>query len=72
MTLGIGLVGCENKAAGAEQEYYRFTSISAGYYHVVGLAEDGTLWSWGSNGKGQLGDGTTTKRNTPVKIQIPK
>ncbi len=46
--------------------------VSAGASHTVGIDSDGTLWSWGNNDGGQLGDGTTTKRNTPVKIQIPK
>ena len=29
---------------------------------------DGTLWAWGRNNYGQLGDGTTIDRDTPVKI----
>lgn len=29
---------------------------------------DGTVWSWGQNGFGQLGDGTTMQRNTPVEV----
>ncbi|MCQ9634289.1 T9SS type A sorting domain-containing protein [Chryseobacterium sp. WG23] len=36
--------------------------------HSVGLKTDGTLWAWGVNGDGQLGDGTTTARSVPVKI----
>ncbi len=36
--------------------------------HSVAIAQDGTLWAWGLNANGQLGDGTTTNRNTPVKI----
>ncbi len=68
-TLGIALLGCENKAAaGAEQEYYRLY-ISAGEYYTVVIDSDGTLWSWGKNDKGQLGDGTTANKSTPVRVQ---
>ena len=32
------------------------------------MKSDGTLWAWGSNWAGQLGDGTTTDKTTPVQI----
>ncbi|AOX44525.1 hypothetical protein BJP65_00845 [Microbacterium sp. BH-3-3-3] len=32
------------------------------------VLEDGTVWTWGRNTEGQLADGTTTQRNTPVKV----
>jgi len=36
--------------------------------HTLALRADGSLWSWGTNEFGQLGDGTTTERNEPMKI----
>jgi serine/threonine protein kinase len=35
------------------------------YAHSLALLSDGTVRAWGSNNDGQLGDGTTTNRNTP-------
>lgn len=38
---------------------------------TCGLADDGQVLCWGSNGSGQLGDGTTTDRATPMPIALP-
>ncbi|MFP5042853.1 IPT/TIG domain-containing protein [Parasediminibacterium sp. JCM 36343] len=43
-------------------------AISTGYYHSVGIKTDGSLWAWGNNTYGQLGDGTTINRTNPVRI----
>lgn len=32
------------------------------------LAADGTVWAWGSNSRGMLGDGSTTSRSSPVLV----
>lgn len=44
--------------------------ISASDNHNLALSLDGTLWAWGDNQFGQLGDGTTEQRVTPVKINL--
>ncbi len=45
--------------------------IAAGGRICQALASDGTLWAWGNNGAGQLGDGTTTSRTSPVAVSLP-
>jgi alpha-tubulin suppressor-like RCC1 family protein len=42
--------------------------VSCGYYHTTAIKSDGTLWSWGGGAQGQLGDGTTGSRSTPVQV----
>ncbi len=42
-----------------------------GGYHMLGLKSDGSLWAWGRNHYGQLGDGTTVDRSLPVQIAPP-
>jgi hypothetical protein len=47
--------------------------VSAGGVHTLAIKTDGTLWTWGGNGGGQLGDGTTSCRNSPgVIVSSPK
>ena len=44
-------------------------SIAAGGYHSLALTTSGEVWAWGANDYGQLGDGTTTDRYTPVLVE---
>ena len=44
--------------------------VSAGNGHNLIVKKDGTLWSWGNNEFGQLGDGTGTNRSTPVQVLL--
>ena len=40
--------------------------VSCGYNHTAAIKTDGSLWTWGRNTYGQLGNNTTADRSTPV------
>lgn len=42
--------------------------VSAGSFHSAALCDDGTVWTWGDNGYGQLGDGTNKSSYAPVQV----
>ncbi len=44
-------------------------AVAAGTSHTAALKNDGTVWAWGLNESGQLGDGTVTPRPLPVQVQ---
>ncbi len=43
-------------------------TVSTGFDHTLALKTDGTLWAWGDNGSGELGDNTVVNKNQPVQI----
>jgi alpha-tubulin suppressor-like RCC1 family protein len=45
-----------------------WTDVSAGNHATCGLRHDQSLWCWGDNTYGEVGDGTTEKRAAPVRI----
>jgi len=47
------------------------TKIVTGQWHMCALLSNGQVWCWGVNSFGELGDGTTTHRNTPVQANLP-
>jgi alpha-tubulin suppressor-like RCC1 family protein/phosphodiesterase/alkaline phosphatase D-like protein len=46
------------------------TAISGGYLHSLALCSDGSVATWGFNAQGQLGNGSTTTRSTPVEVDL--
>jgi alpha-tubulin suppressor-like RCC1 family protein len=44
------------------------SNYDATSYHSLALKRDGTVWAWGNNYWGELGDGTRTERATPVQV----
>jgi alpha-tubulin suppressor-like RCC1 family protein len=45
-----------------------WTTVSAGVLHNLAVKSDGTLWAWGNNSAGEVGDNTTTRRIAPVQV----
>ncbi|WP_170300401.1 RCC1 domain-containing protein [Myxococcus fulvus] len=43
-------------------------AVAAGHSHSLLLQSDGTVWSWGDNEAGQLGDGTRVRRIVPAQV----
>ncbi|MFF0749734.1 RCC1 domain-containing protein [Streptomyces sp. NPDC004267] len=52
----------------AVQSLNRVKEIAAGCQFAVALREDGTVWTWGRNHEGQLGDGTRNDQATPKRV----
>lgn len=58
----VAVVGAPDK------NWPKAIKISAGSGHTAVICSDGSLWAWGDNRSGELGDGTTIPRNAPVRI----
>ncbi len=72
----FGQMGAEDNELhkDADGAYYLYINdivqLAAGLNHTVALKKDGTVWSWGSNAYGQLGDGSTIwSRKYPVQVK---
>ena len=48
-----------------------YAGLTVGYAYTCALTKDRYAYCWGLNDRGQLGDGTTTNRATPVRVANP-
>ena len=67
--LGDGVVGGSRVAPGTAAAGFEWKVLRAGWSHTCGVREDNTLWCWGINNLGQLGDGTEDI-DRPLPVQV--
>lgn len=56
------------ESAVTRRDYIISGAVAAGNNHSLALKSDQTVWAWGLNSSGQLGDGTTSNRSAPVQV----
>lgn len=44
--------------------------VAAGSLHGLAIKTGGTLWGWGQNNAGEVGDGSSTQRTSPVQVGV--
>jgi alpha-tubulin suppressor-like RCC1 family protein len=67
--LGFSSSGASRNAPVQMDTSNNWSTVSAGTQFSFGIKADNTLWGWGVNNGGQLGDSTSTTRYTPVQIK---
>jgi alpha-tubulin suppressor-like RCC1 family protein len=66
--LGDGTTSNRSSPVSVIGGFTDWISAIGGGYHSVALRANGTLWAWGRNSEGQLGDNTTSSRSSPVSV----
>jgi alpha-tubulin suppressor-like RCC1 family protein len=66
--LGLGHWNNQSLPTLVKEEENDWVQISGGLNHTLALEEDGTLWAWGRNTAGELGDGSGQDQPSPVMI----
>ncbi len=64
----IAVVGGANVQPANAAAMTGFTQVSSGTNFTCAVKSDGTVWCWGRNDVGQLGNGTTTNASRPVQV----
>lgn len=68
--LGLGDTANRSTPVQITGATWKQVAASIDFYspHTLAIQRNGTLWAWGSNSRGQLGDGTTVAKSTPVQV----
>jgi len=67
--LGMGDAGPSSATPRAVSGLAEVAAVATGDYDTFAVLSDGTVWGWGMNASGALGDGTTTEQYSPVQAQ---
>jgi alpha-tubulin suppressor-like RCC1 family protein len=67
--LGDGSQDFSRPTAGPVLGLTKVVAVAAGSSHALALRQDGTVWAWGSNSFGQLGDGTKSDAGLAQQVQ---
>jgi alpha-tubulin suppressor-like RCC1 family protein len=65
--LGDGTIADKSSPVQTVAGGTNWKTVAAGYNHTAAIKTDGTLWTWGWNTYGQLGDNTTAHKSSPVQ-----
>jgi len=66
--LGTDLISSYSVSPFQIESSQNWKAITAGDFHTMALRSDGTIWAFGDNSRGQLGDGSGATTNFPVQV----
>jgi alpha-tubulin suppressor-like RCC1 family protein len=66
--LGDGTIVSKSSPVSVVGGFTDWCQVSAGGCHNLALRTNGTLWAWGCNRCGQLGDCTIVSKTSPVSV----
>ena len=66
--LGDGTITTQTLPTKVGSNLNTWASVSVSFSHTCAVKKNGTLWCWGLNNNGQLGDGTKTDRHAPTQV----